>query len=370
MGMLAALKRIHGDDSVVVANRYEQKTYGHAASSLKSRLGKSIDIPRMLRKRAYSKTAARDICAKIHASGFKPDVLLARSTLYDSAPLEIAQGLGCSLITEANTPLEYECCDLKRASLRPLVRSFERGLYEGSKGIYAVSSTLKGMLVGNCSVPDSKVHVTPNGYSPDLYANFSERKVTRQLIRGEMGLGDAFVVSFVGSLQTWHGIERLIRIADQVQAAGGRRTVFWVLGDGAERELVKGQSEKDEDFQWFGSVEPRRMRDFLYASDLGIMPYECVGKFYFSPLKMFDMIGAGLPYIGLGIGQIVEESPSLIRDYCLLKTTDPAEYARKIIELRDGQELPYLCDAVTAIRRSCSWDARAQDLSEWMSRLV
>ncbi len=369
-GMLTALRHIHGDSNVVVANQYEQKAYDHAASSLKSHLGRSLDIPRMLRKRAYSKTAARDICSRVRASGFKPDVLLARSTLYDSAPLEIAHGLGCVLLTEANTPLEYECCDLRRVSLRPLAHSFEHSLYEGSEGIYAVSATLKKMLVESCRVPDSKICVIPNGYSADLYSNFADREAVRHLVRHEQGVEDAFVVSFVGSLQTWHGIERLIKIADQVRLAGGKRIVFWVLGDGAKRELVRGRSEGSDDFKWFGNVKPERMRDLLYASDLGVMPYECLDKFYFSPLKMFDMIGAGLPYIGLKIGQIAEESPSPIKNRCLLETTDPVEYAKRIIELRDGRDLPVLRDAMATIRKSCSWDARARDLSEWMAGLV
>ena len=368
--MLAALRRIHGDDNVVVANQYEQKAYDHAASNLKSCLGRSIDIPRMLRKKVYSRRVARDICSRVWDLGFKPDVLLARSTLYDSAPLEIAQGLCCPLITEANTPLEYECCDLRHVSLRPLVRAFERGLYGGSKGIYAVSSTLKEMLVESCHVSDSKVRVVPNGYSADLYSNFSDYEAVRRLVRGEEKVEDAFVVSFIGSLQTWHGIERLIKIADEVRSEGGRRTVLWVLGDGARRGPVKERSENSSDFQWFGNVEPQRMRDLLYASDLGIMPYERVDRFYFSPLKMFDMIGAGLPYIGLKTGQIIEESPACIRDYCLLETTDPTAYTKKIIELRDGQELSALRDGVIAIRKSRSWDARARDLSEWLIGLV
>lgn len=365
-GMLAALRKIHGDASVMVANHYENQEYSHSSASAKALLGRAIDIPRMIRKRMYSRSSAKEIVERVRSSGFAPDVLLARSTLYDSAPVAIALALGCPLVTESNTPLEYECCDLRNASIRPLVRSFERTLYGASEGIYAVSSTLKRMLVDSCSISADMVKVVPNGYSTDLYADYFNRAELRDRVRGEEAVNDAFVVVFVGSLQIWHGIGRLTEIADRVNALRGKRTVFWVLGDGAERGLVERHSRGSDFFRWFGNVPPARMKELLYAADLGIMPYEQVEHFYFSPLKMYDMIGAGLPYIGLRIGQIAEESPETIKSSCLLDTTDPLAYARKIVELRDGDELASIRDSLDEFRVGCSWDRRAAALSEWL----
>ena len=365
-GMLAALRALHGDANVVVANHFEEQTYNHSSASAKASLGRALDSPRMIRKRAYSKSAAREIVERVRFSGFAPDVVLARSTLYDSTPIEIARSLGCPLVTESNTPLEYECCDLRKVSIRPLVRGFERTLYDTSTGIYAVSSTLKRMLVDGCSLPDDMVKVVPNGYSADLYSDYSDRAGLRARVRSNEAVDDAFVIVFVGSLQIWHGIKRLTEIADRVNALGGRRTVFWVLGDGAERDLVERHSRSCDYFRWFGNVPASRMKELLYAADLGLMPYERVKSFYFSPLKMYDMVGAGLPYVGLRIGQIAEESPEEIRSSCLLDTTDPAAYAERIVELRDGDELDAIRDILDGFRAGCSWDKRAADLSEWL----
>lgn len=365
-GMLAALRKIHGGASVMVANHYENQEYSHSSASAKALLGRAIDIPRMIRKRMYSKSSAKEIVERVRSSGFAPDVVLARSTLYDSAPIAIARALGCPLVTESNTPLEYECCDLRKASIRPLVRSFERTLYGASAGIYAVSSTLKRMLMDSCTLPDDMVKVVPNGYSADLYSDYPDRVELRARVRSDEAVDDAFVVVFVGSLQIWHGIGRLTEIADRVNALGGKRTVFWVLGDGAERGLVERHSRDSDYFRWFGNVPPARMKELLYAADLGIMPYEQVNHFYFSPLKMYDMIGAGLPYVGLRIGQIAEESPEAIRSSCLLETTDPSAYAERIVELRDGDGLAAIRDSLDEFRAGCSWDKRAVALSEWL----
>lgn len=365
-GMLHALRRVVGDDNVMVANEAGEASYSHAVGALKSKLGRALDPLRKARKSFQSSENARKIVERVTEAGFRPDVLLARSTLYDTAPIAIARRLGCALVTESNTPFEYECCDLKRTSFRHSVRNFERGLYEASDGIYAVSSTLGGMLEDSYGIPSSKIEVIPNGYSAELYSDFGDRAGIRARVRGEQKVGDGFVVTFVGSLQTWHGIDRLIDIANCMPGLSGQKVVFWVLGDGPKRDLVSARADGADDFFWFGNVKPERMKELLYASDFGIMPYDQVEHFYFSPLKMFDMIGAGLPYIGLRTGQIAEESTEAIRANCLLDTTDPMQYARKIAELCDGDELGSIRADLNESRAGCTWDRRAATLSEWL----
>lgn len=370
MGMLCALRHLYGEDNVVVANAYEQQTYRHGVTKMKSELGPILDIPRLIRKHRSSVVSVRKICRRVSDSDFRPDVLLARSTLYDTAPISVAKELGCPLITEANTPLEYECCDVRHASLRPLVCSFEKKLYDTSRGVYVVSSTLERMLAERYGIPHSKMRVIPNGYSYDLYSDFDRRDSIRQRVREAEGVAGAFVVTFVGSLQTWHGIDRLIAIAERLKNIEGAPIVFWVLGDGAKREAVKSYADISDNFIWFGNVDPDRMHELLYASDLGVMPYDPLDSFYFSPLKMYDMIGAGLPYIALNIGQIAEETPEPMRASCLIDSVDPDAYARSIIKMRDGGITPAVLESIQIVRSGCSWIDRARDLGHWIEGMV
>ena len=368
-GMLFALRCVLGDENVMVANRTSEASYSHAAGALKSKLGRALDPLRMARKSRQSRKNAREIIKKVRDAGFEPDVILARSTLYDTAPIEIAQKLGCKLITESNTPFEYECCDLRKMSLRRNVRAFERKLYEMSDGIYAVSSTLKRMLVDSHDVPSEKILVIPNGYSAELYSDFDGRAEIRARVRKEQNVGDRFVVTFVGSLQTWHGIERLVDIADCMSSLGEHKVVFWVLGDGPKRDLVRDRADGADDFCWFGNVRPKRMKELLYASDLGIMPYDPIKHFYFSPLKMYDMIGAGLPYLGPRVGQIAEESGPAVGEACLLEDYDSQSYAERIAHLRECADFGRILEAFNDLRSGTSWDDRAAALVAWLEEL-
>lgn len=368
-GMLLALRRAAGDENVMVANVAREASYSHATGALKSKLGRALDPLRRVRKSIQSRKSAREIVERVRSAGFEPNVILARSTLYDTAPIEIAHKLGCKLVTESNTPFEYECCDLRKVSLRRSVRAFERRLYEASDGIYAVSSTLKKMLADSYGIPTEKISVIPNGYSAELYSDFDRRAGIRACVRNELNVGNRFVVTFVGSLQTWHGIERLVDIANCMSSLGGQKVVFWVLGDGPQRGLVSNRSDGADDFCWFGNVKPERMKELLYASDLGIMPYDPVEHFYFSPLKMYDMIGAGLPYLGPSVGQIEEESGPVVGELCLLEGYDSQSYAEGIVRLRDCADFGRIFEAVVDLRGRASWDDRAAALVAWLEEL-
>ena len=362
-GMLCALRRINGEENVLVANRVEQQVYARGRESLKRGLGPLLDPLRAVRRKGLSASDADYAVETARKADFEPDVVLARCPLYDEAPLAISKELGARLVMEVNTPLYYECCDVRHASMGPLVRAYESRMLRAAAGVYCVSDEVHDMLEGQYGHVAEKSVVVPNGYDAGLYSDFEERGDVRVRVRAEEGVEGAFVVTFVGSLQSWHGIDRLVEIADGVKRAGGRRVIFWVMGDGEMRGSVEARSKVDPDFRWFGNVSAERMKELLYASDLGVMPYERLERFYFSPLKMYDMIGAGLPYIGLSIGQIEKESPAAIRESCLLDTTLATPYADKIIELRDGNGLEEIGRSVREARASCTWDCRARELT-------
>lgn len=369
-GMLCALKQINGEENVLVANRVEQQVYARGRESLKRGLGPLLDPLRLVRRKGLSASDADYAVETARKAGFEPAVVLARCPLYDEAPLTISKELGARLVMEVNTPLYYECCDVRHASMGPLVRAYESRMLRAAAGVYCVSDEVHDMLEGQYGHVAEKSVVVPNGYDADLYSDFEERGDVRARVRAEEGVEGAFVVTFVGSLQSWHGIDRLVEIADGVKRAGGRRVIFWVMGDGEMRGTVEARSKVDPDFRWFGNVSPERMKELLYASDLGIMPYERLEHFYFSPLKMYDMIGAGLPYIGLRVGQIEKESPKEIRESCLLDTTRADGYVRKISEIAEGEYISKITASVLAARKACGWDMRARRLVDWLSGLV
>lgn len=370
VGMLNALKRICGEDNVYIANDFTNIKYNHKFNALKKKLSIILKPIRILRRKLISKKSADNIINKISNSNFKPDYILARSVLYDTTPLLLAKKLGCKLIIEQNTPFVYECCHLKKIDTEKSVRKFESKILEDSDGIYVVSDVLKDMLLSEYSnIDNNKIIAIPNGYIRDLYSISDIDKLnTRNRIRKENGTGDKWVVVFVGSLQSWHGIDKLLVTAQRMENI--KDVEFWILGDGEKRDSVEEYTKRHNNLKWFGNVPFERLRDLLLSSDLGIMPYENIEKFYFSPLKMFDMIGAKLPFIGLKTGQIKDICESDFSNDFLLETSSSDEIITKIETIRSNSDCYKSMKLLLETKsENYSWDVRAKTLVDWMSKI-
>ena len=111
------------------------------------------------------------------------------------------------------------------------------------------------------------------------------------------------VVTFVGSLKPWHGVEYVIWAAAVAQVQWQLR----IVGDGPQRVPLMDLAQKlrvDADFR--GTVSPSEIPGQLRGSAIGVAPYpETVSAHhYFSPLQVYEYLAAGLPIVASSIGQI------------------------------------------------------------------
>jgi len=370
LGMLNALENICGKENVYIANDFTQAKYKHKTSILKKRLSRILEPIRVTRRVLISKKNVDSILKKVYNLKFKPDYILARSVLYDTTPLLLAKKLGCKLIIEHNSPFVYECCFLRNTNTERSVRKYESNILSKADGIYVVSDVLKNMLLLEYpNIKEDKIIVIPNGYMRDLYNISDEEKIIiRNKIRQEKGVENKWVVTFVGSLKSWHGIDKLIKVAQKMSKE--KDVEFWVLGDGEKRNLIEKYIKEHDNLKWFGNVPFEQLRDLLISSDLGIMPYENIDNFYFSPLKMFDMIGARLPFIGTKIGQIESIVQQDFNDDFYLETTSPDEIISKINHIRNDKKCyQSMKKLIISASEKHTWDVRANTLYDWMRNI-
>ena len=358
VGMLKAFESILGKENVVSYPKPmdgSNKPVNLKAGKLKSKLKAPLAVIRYFRKRYLSVKKSKAICSELKESGFVPTHVMARSTNFDVTAVYVAKEFYAKLIYEVNTPMFYECGVIKKEPMLRQIEAWEKQIIDASDYVYVVSSVCRDMLCEHYKVSTDKFVVIPNGYMGDLYYETPNKRMNiRNEIRAKENLTDKFVVTFVGSLKVWHGIKNFCDAAQAMEKYND--IVFMVLGDGEMHDLIANYASSHKNMIFKGKVNLETMKKYLYASDLGIMPYEKKDNFYYSPLKMFDMIGAGLPFIGTSVGQIEEICQEAGASECLMDNNSVETIVEKLLYL-NGKTIQNCF-----IRDNYTWEKRTEQL--------
>ena len=261
------------------------------------------------RERAQQEVSAR-IAARIVAGG--ADLVYERYSLFSTALAEVAEATGAAGVLEVNAPLieeqrTHRVLVDEEAAAKALARQVA-----AATATVAVSDPVRDWVRERTG--SESVHTVPNGVS-----------ITRIVPRPE-DIGDP-VVTFVGTLKPWHGVADLLAAA----ALAKRPWKLRIIGDGPERAALEEQAAGlgiEVDFR--GAVAPADMPGQLAGSAIGVAPYPDLGgeqQQYFSPLKVYEYLAAGLPVVASAVGQL----PQILGELgTLVPPSDPAALAAAI----------------------------------------
>ena len=281
------------------------------------------------RERAQQEVSAR-IAARIIADG--ADLVYERYSLFSTALAEVTDATGAVGVLEVNAPLIEE-----QRTHRVLVDEEAAGnalarQVAAATATIAVSDPVRDWVRERTG--SESVHTVPNGVS-----------ITRIVPRPE-DVGDP-VVTFVGTLKPWHGVADLLAAA----ALATRPWKLRIIGDGPERAALEEQAAGlgiEVDFR--GAVAPADMPGQLAGSAIGVAPYPDLGgeqQQYFSPLKVYEYLAAGLPVVASAVGQL----PQILGELgTLVQPSDPAALAAAIDTLA----------ADPVLRGELGWRGRVQ----------
>ena len=186
-----------------------------------------------------------------------------------------------------------------------LLEKIEMFLYRKSAGVVGVADSTKEILVKR-GISQEKIKIVKNGV--DLNAFKPGPK--ENWVREKYGLREKFVVSYIGTIGMAHGLEVVLRAANELQDEDD--IIFLFVGEGAEKDkLIQIKQDMSLKNVLFLNQQPRELiPDFLAASDVCLVHLKKAALFKaVLPSKVFEIMGAGRPII-LGLEG---ECESLIR---------------------------------------------------------
>jgi glycosyltransferase involved in cell wall biosynthesis len=239
-----------------------------------------------------------DLRVALEATGESIDLVYQRYSLWSDAAIEWAHARRVPSVLEVNAPLIDEQAVHRGLVDRDGAEAVARRVFQQASAITCVSTEVANWLTERFPFARPRVHVVPNGVDADRFS-----PQVKPAIFAEPG---TMTIGFVGTLKQWHGLDYLIDVFDRLH----RRDASWrlmLIGDGPLRETLEiGARSRGliDSITFTGMIPSEQMPAMLASIDIAVAPYPQLDRFYFSPMKLFEYMAAGLPIVGSAIGQV------------------------------------------------------------------
>jgi glycosyltransferase involved in cell wall biosynthesis len=293
---------------------------------------KHVSVDELL---AGDSAVARWLEERIRAFG--ASAVQERIALYSTAGSTAAHALGIPHLVELNSPLPEEAARYRELERPEAADELERSVLAGADLVFPVSSPLAEYAARRGA---RRIEVMPNAVRLERFESLS--------IRAEGGSPQAV---FAGALRPWHGVET---IAAAWHRLGSDAPPLRVIGDGPGREALAAVGG-----EMMGAVAHADVPALLAEADIGLAPYAADAPTYFSPLKLFEYLAAGLAVVAAdipGVRDVVGEDGAL-----LMPPGDADALAAGVAALAaDAEERSRLRENARSLAKLHTWEQRAR----------
>jgi glycosyltransferase involved in cell wall biosynthesis len=302
------------------------------------------------------------------ARRLQPDVVIERYYNFGGEGLRAARRVGAAAVLEVNAPVVDHPGSLKRTIDRALVGEPMRRWREWQCR-HADLIVVPSAQIVPAWVPRVRILEVEWGADTDRFRPGARGPVPFERAGGET------VAVFAGAFRAWHGAIHLVEAMDRLWNRGRRDIRAVLIGDGPELKRVGRAAARLPSITLTGALPHERLPACLAAADVGVAPFDPAAHpplslaFYWSPLKVFEYMAAGLPVVAPAIDRL----RTLVRHgrEGLLYDGPAAEgIADALVALSDPARRAALGAAArTRAETAFSWRAHCEALDAALGRL-
>src|SRR5918999_1761328 len=265
---------------------------------------------------------------------------------HSAAGSRAAARVGIPHLVELNAPLVDEARRYRRLEEAEVAGRLEQEVLRGADLVLAVSRPLAIHAMDRGA---RRVEVFPNAVAIERYPMRSRPAPVKP------------VAVFTGRVRPWHGIEA---VAAAWRLLGDAAPALVVAGDPGEARGVL----EEVGAALLGPIPHRQVPAVLAEADIGLAPYAMDAPEYFSPLKLFEYMAAGLAVVA---GEL-PATRRLVSDgqAVLVPRGDPEALAAAVAGLAaDGPRRERMGGAARALVAGAhTWRHRARRVMEHVAR--
>ena len=302
------------------------------------------------------------------AKTIRPDAIIERYYNFGGEGVRAARATGVPMVLEVNAPIVDYAGSPKRWLDRALLVEPMRRWREWQCAAADLIVTPSASIVPR-SVPREKILEIEWGADTERFHPGAQ---------GPLPFGrhsNETLAVFAGAFRRWHGAIHLVEAIRRLRARGRVDITAVMIGDGPELTRVRRAAAGVEGVVFTGAVSHDRMPACLAAADIGVAPFDVAAHaplaldFYWSPLKIFEYMAAGLPVLAPDIPRL-RRIVTHEREGLLYDASNPDGLASALERL--AEDAPTRASLGAAARdrvvREFGWDVHCRKLDEAMRR--
>ncbi|MCK6262121.1 glycosyltransferase family 4 protein [Vibrio sp. ZSDE26] len=286
------------------------------------------------------------------------DFVYERYSLWSHAGMTFAKAHQIPSILEVNAPLVEEQKKYRELFDEQSAIKVTQQCFSAASLILTVSNEVAD-YVNTFPEARGKIQVLPNGVNIERFS-----QIHHELEPDHVN----FTIGFVGTLKPWHGVERLLESFATLNHTYPT-TRLLIVGDGPMRDELQSrihQLKLEDVVEMTGPVAPSDIAQYFDQMDVGVAPYPDDIHFYFSPLKIYEYMAAGLPVVASNVGKISD----LVNDHHHGLVYSAHDIGQLTEALSYLVEHPDIARSYGQSGRQCaiqhhSWQSRVKHVLDW-----